>query len=379
MARKKKANKEVEAVYEEIEDSKKIDEEVDSEEEVADEETEEELEEESEEIEDEDDDSEDDDEDEDDSEDDDEDDSEDDDEEEEEVEEEEPTYENPIRRTMSDKTKYILIGVVGVLIVILCILIAVKDEKPNNAVRNANTEFLQEFYKKYDEKSANVIFFESATCGFCTMQKPIIKNIADDYKMDYYDIDASTLSDNELSEVISALGIQGATPTTVVVKDGKVVATNEGYLDGKELVEFFVTNKVLPSDATYKQEERIVPVTYSKFKDIVKKKDASLVLIDQSACSSCTTVRSLLNKLGEKNNFKVNYLNAAYLTQEEGNNFVDKDLKDMGYKADAYKKDKTVNIPLLLIVKDGKIKDYVLQKTEESDYTKVLKKHGFIK
>lgn len=384
MTRKKKANKEVEAVYEEInEDSKKIDEEEQEEEELEennlDEDIEDEAEEETDESEEDEEDEDSDDDDDSDDDEDEESDEEDEEEEEDEEDDDEVTSENPVKKTMSDKTKYILIGILGVLIVIMCVLIATKEEKPSVQNKNTSTEFLQKFYGEYDEKELNVFFFESATCGYCTMQKPIMKNISEDYDMDYYDIDASTLDDTELTEVVNALGIEGATPTTVITQNGKVVATNEGYLDGKELVSFFVENKVLPSDATYKQEDNIVPITYKKFKEIAEKKKASLVLVDQSACSTCTTVRSVLNELAEKNDFKVNYLNAAYLSKEDGETFTQKDLDKMGYKADAYKKDKTVNIPLLLVVKDGKIKDYVLQKTEKSDYTKVLKKHGFIK
>ena len=146
-----------------------------------------------------------------------------------------------------------------------------------------------------DSKDKNVIFFASATCGYCSLEKPVIENISEDYNMDYYAIDASTLNQTEINEVVRALGIRGATPTTVIVKEGKVLDYNEGYLDGKPFVEFFVKNEILPKDAKYKQEANIKDVTYSEFKDKAKKDKNTLFLIDQSACQSCNKDREVLN------------------------------------------------------------------------------------
>ncbi len=93
----------------------------------------------------------------------------------------------------------------------------------------------------------------------------------------------------------------------------------------------------------------------------------------------CITVRSLLGSLASKNNFKVNYLSAAGLSQDDVNNLVKTDLKEMKYDDKTYKDEGQIKIPLLLIIKDNEIQDYVLESTKESDYTDVLKKYDFIK
>ena len=294
---------------------------------------------------------------------------------------------NPMKNTMSDKTRSIIIGVVSLVLVALIVVIAVfgnsktttSSTEPSKESRDTSTDSLKEFYKAFDSKDLKLIFFARATCGYCTLQKPILERIAKDYDIDYYAIDTDTLKSNEVNEIIKALGIQGATPTSVIVKEGKVVATNEGYLDGIPYVEFLAKNGIVDKDATYKPEEELEKISYSDFKDIAKKDKNSLVLLDTSACSECSTVRSLLNDLAKKNDFKVNYLYAPSLSSDEVNDLVETDLKKLGYDAKAYKKDKQVEIPLLLVVKDNKIKDYVLKSTEKSDYTKVLKKYGFIK
>ena len=292
------------------------------------------------------------------------------------------------KKVMSDKKRYTIVGVVAAVVLILVIVLAgignmntsVKSSsKKESTERNTSTENLKKFYEEFDSEDLNVIFFASATCGYCTLEKPIIENIAKDYNVSYYPIDASTLSQEELSEIVNALGIRGATPTTVIVKKGEVVATNEGYLDGKPFVDFFVKNGILKEGSTYKEEDNLKDIDYSKFKELAKKDKATLVYLDSSACQACIEVRSILNNLADKNDFDVNYLSAVSLSEDEVNDLVEKKLKDMGYDEETYVKESQIKIPLLLVVKNNKIKDFVLESTDEKEYTKLLKKYNFIK
>lgn len=311
-----------------------------------------------------------------------------DDEEEIEVKVEASKKSNSIKKPMNDKKRYAIVGIAAAVVLVLVIVLAgfgnmstsVKNgDKKTEVNRNTSTENLKKFYEAFDSEELNVIFFASATCGYCTLEKPIIENISKDYDMNYYPIDASTLSQDELSEIIKALGIRGATPTTVIVKKGEVVATNEGYLDGKPFVEFFVKNGVLKEGSTYKEEDQFKEINYSKFKDISKNDKVSLVYLDSSACQGCIEARSILNKIAKNNDFDINYLSAGSLSEDDVNDLVEKRLKDMGYDEETYKKESQIKIPLLLVIKNNKIKDYILESTDEKEYTKVLKKYDFIK
>ena len=305
---------------------------------------------------------------------------------EEEVNDDTEIESNPIKKTMSDKTRYILIGIVSALLIAVIVVIAVfgkpntkTDDKKSVAERNTSTETLKEFYKAMDSKELKLIFFARTSCGYCSLQKPILKQVAEDYNIDYYNIDTDNLEKIEVEEIIKALGIQGATPTSVIVKDGKVVATNEGYLDGVPYVQFLAKNGLIDKNATYKPEKNLTSINYSEFKSIVKKNEYSLVLLDSSACAACNDARSILSDYAEDNKFTVNHLSAAEMNQNDVQTLVEKDLKELKYDAKEYKKEKQVEIPLLLVIKDNKIKDYVLKSTDKSDYKKVLKKYGFIK
>lgn len=310
-------------------------------------------------------------------------------EEEEEIEEEVVT--DPIKNTMSDKTRYIIIGVISFVLLALIIVLAIygnKTTKESSAsnkteekskARDTSTEFLKNFYKAYDSKEEKLIFFARSSCGYCNLQKPILSNIVKDYDLDYFAIDTDSLSETEVKEVMNTLELDGSTPTSIVVKEGKVIAKNPGYLDGKQYVEFLAKNGILDEDAIYKEEKNIKIVSYSDFKEIAGKNKTSLFLLDTSACSDCITARSVLNDLAEDNDFTVNYLYAPLLGNDNIQKLVEEDLVEMKYDEKGFKEKKDVSIPLLLVVKDNKIKDYVLKSTEKSDYVKVLKKYDFIK
>ena len=148
-----------------------------------------------------------------------------DDEEEIEVKVEASKKSNSIKKPMNDKKRYAIVGIAAAVVLVLVIVLAgfgnmstsVKNgDKKTEVNRNTSTENLKKFYEAFDSEELNVIFFASATCGYCTLEKPIIENISKDYDMSYYPIDASTLSQDELSEIIKALGIRGATPTIIL-------------------------------------------------------------------------------------------------------------------------------------------------------------------
>ena len=295
--------------------------------------------------------------------------------------------ENPLRKTMSDKTRYLIVGITTVIFLIILVVVIVinNDNSTSGATptgnieeRNTSTALLKEFYKNFDSKEINVIFFESSECSYCQLQAPIIKQIAEDYDFTYYDIDASKLSEEEATEIINVLGLSGGTPSTVVVKEGKVLDINEGYVDGKPFVQFLVNAGVLKKGSTYKPEDNINEISYDKFKSIADKDDYQLIYLDTTACPECIEVRSILGKLAQKNDFEINYLSAWSLSEDDVNKLIEEDFKEMEYDDKDYIDNSTIKIPLLLVVKNNKIRDYILESTEESDYIKLLEKYDFI-
>jgi len=84
----------------------------------------------------------------------------------------------------------------------------------------------------FQNKQPALIMFSASWCGACKMQKPLIHNLANDYKesnvlVTLVDID----SERELSQ---EFGIQ-ALPTIIAIKAGSVLFRKVGLISRREL------------------------------------------------------------------------------------------------------------------------------------------------
>ena len=160
------------------------------------------------------------------------------------------------------------IGIIIISIVSLAVLIFgfVKATSGNDKKgSNSSSSIIKKKKKKMKSKTEQVIYFGSATCGYCKLQTPIMKQLKSDYKLSYYYIDASKLNSKDKDKILKALDIEGSTPTIAIVKNNKVIDVNIGYMEGKEAVEFFKRNKMLDDDAIYKPEEHLKDINFGEF------------------------------------------------------------------------------------------------------------------
>lgn len=329
------------------------------------------------------------------------------------VVEKEPMIENPIKGGMSETTRGMIIGMIimGLISVIIILLILGKNDgktlsgsntnstansgsnvqtitpdyeayaKLTEADKKTGSEEAQKFYKYFDKEKPTLIVFARESCGFCEMQKPIVERIAKMYDLDYLFMNTDKLNGEERYNIVSYLGIEGSTPASVLVQKGRVINSVTGLIDdGKEYVNFLIDGGVLPKGSTYKDEDQLTVVTYSKFKELLNGKELSVVLFDlyyynNSYCGeNCLDERATLNKIAKEKNIKVYHLP---ITATE-DSFID-DLGEWGYSTDAYKEQKSVNIPLLMFVKDGKIVWHQTGNMTESDIRGEMKNYKIIK
>lgn len=233
-------------------------------------------------------------------------------------------------------------------------------------------EILDKFYKKMNSKKMGVIYYGSEKCSYCALQTPIMKQIKDDYNIDYLYIDASKLSTNNNKEILEQLDIEGSTPTIAIVKDGEVLDVNVGYMDGSDTVEFLKENKILKDDATYKPEENLTFINYDDYKNLVSKDDTTVVVIGQTTCSHCIAAKPVLSRVAGNNNITINYLNLTELSEDEQKGLI-QSLKDLGYaEADS------LGTPLTLIIKNKHVEGTIEGENPPSYFTREFKKHGVI-
>ena len=305
---------------------------------------------------------------------------------------EETKIESPIKTGMSETTRGMIIGIVITAliasIIILLILGKNDDNKAtkwgsnSNTVSNSNASEMEKFNEYFKRKEPTLIVFAQDGCGWCGYQEPIVKRIGEMYNMDYLFMDITKLqSQAELNEVVEKLEIgDGGTPTPVIVKDGKVVSTYGGMGEGKEYVEFLVDGGVLPKDSTYKDEENLIRIKYDKVVELVKGKETSVILFDLYASNvavcgqTCLDQRVILNDIAKENNIPIYH----YHANDMDSKFIDK-LGDWGYSTDDYKDKKSIGLPLLMFVKDGKLVWYQNGNMKEEDIRKEFKNYGLIK
>ena len=237
--------------------------------------------------------------------------------------------ESPIKEGMSEVTKGVIIGVlVTALIATLIILLILgkNDENSNNNEKvdaSQYSEAMQEFYEYFESDELTLIVFASSQCGYCLAQEPIVEAIAEEYDINYLYMDYLTLGSNEeIDLVVEELQVGGSTPTSVVVKDGEVVYSWVGYVDGETYVNNLIQAGMLEKGTKYTLEENIEGIDYTKFKKLLKDDEMSAVLIDMPACNLCFRERVALNKLAEKHDVKVYNLSAEVLSEDEMEKFL---------------------------------------------------------
>ena len=266
------------------------------------------------------------------------------------------------------------IGIIIISVISLAVLVFgfVKATSGNNKETKASSSIINEFNEKMKSKTKQVIYFGSATCGYCKLQTPIMKQLKSDYKLSYYYIDASKLNSKDKDKILKALEIEGSTPTIAIVKNNKIIDVNVGYMEGKEAVEFFKKNKLLEDDATYKPEENLTDISFDDYKNLVGQDSKNVIVIGQTTCSHCIAVKPVLNRIAGNNNITINYLNLTKMTQEEQKELIE-NLKSIGYEdAD------NLGTPLTLIVQNNKIEGTIEGENPPSYFTREFKKYGVI-
>ena len=260
-----------------------------------------------------------------------------------------------------------VIAVIGLIIG----MVVTGDKKVTNKNKNSG-EILDSFYKYMGKKDETVIYYGSSTCSYCSLQTPIMKQIKEDYKIDYLYIDASKLSKDDQKEILKELDVEGSTPTIAVVKNDDVVDVNVGYMDGKTTVEFLKKNKILDKEATYKPEENLTFIDFNRYKELVSEDTLNVIVIGQTTCSHCIAVKPVLSRVAGNNNITINYLNLTEMSQDEQSELIE-NLKSIGY-ADA----DNLGTPLTLITKNNHLEGSIEGENPPSYFTREFKKYGVI-
>ena len=286
----------------------------------------------------------------------------------------------PIVEDKTNKTGLIVLLGILLIIVGICIFYQVnnkeKDTTSNYSTEESN-EIMDNFYKYFNSKKTKVIYYASSTCGYCSLETPIMEQISKDYDMDFLHIDSSKLSNSDREKMLKELNIDHATPTTIIVKNGKIIDTQIGYIDGGKMVEFLKNGNVLDKDAVYTPEQYLTFINYEEYNNILKQSGKHIITIGQTGCSHCTNTKPVLNQIAKDYDLTINYLNITEMTKTENESFINS-LEEIGYNDEEFVSSKNFGTPLTLIIENGKVTSYINGERPTAQFIRALKKAGVI-
>ncbi len=150
-------------------------------------------------------------------------------------------------------TLCVVVGLI-VLLVVLSVVTKPASEKNDTNTTVDDSELTSINFVEYDDFMSKLESGEKAifvlgqtTCGYCTMYKPVINEVASKYDVEFNYININTLEQEQYSNLKDSIDYlkendDWGTPLTLVIEDNKVVDKINGYTEKDEVVEFLTKN-----------------------------------------------------------------------------------------------------------------------------------------
>lgn len=282
------------------------------------------------------------------------------------------------KKKLSNKQKRTF-GIIGftclivLLIFILIIFLSINTEKSDS---KKLYEQFNEYYSSNTEKV--VLYFDSEDDKQVenNIEISYLNQLSRDYNFKYLKLDLSKLSKEKKNEIDSKLGIKKY-PSVAVLKNKKVVAINEGFIESHNLTNLLISVNILPKDGKYKYISNIIFIDYNKYKKIIDKKDTNIIVIGQAGCQYCYAVKPILNNISRAYDVDVNYLDVSDLSKNDLKELFDK-LPSLGYNDKSLTTNDTFSMPTILLTKKGKIIKYIQGEKTLEEYIKLFKEYNVI-
>lgn len=263
---------------------------------------------------------------------------------------------------MSKETKRLLI-VLGTIISLIAVvgLLVFSHTQKQRGIYN-------EFLNKFNGKDNTLIYIGRPTCSYSSLLEPSLLEMKERYEFDYLYLNIDEVNNVVLSQILEDLNLTSiGTPYLAVVSNGKIVDTQNGYVDYDALFGFLQENKIISSTA----ELSLNYIDLKEYKTLLAEKENKVIVIGQSTCPYCVKAKLILNEVVDETDAEINYLNISNFTSEE-------DFTEFEKTLELLQSDKW-GTPITMIVKEGKLVDYIEGVTTKEEYIKFLKLYEVIK
>ena len=208
------------------------------------------------------------------------------------------------------------------------------------------------FVEKPNSDEYQIYFMGRSGCGYCTLHKPGMDYITKTYDLEYEYIDTDTLTDDKLSAYLEKFNIASedfATPATVIMKGNEVIDNHIGFLEEKELYDWFKEKSVIQKEYV-SHYPNLKYIGLDEYKTIVESNDQKVIALTQATCTACMNAKPYLDEVAKQYNIEINYYDLLFTTQEDYDYF---------YNSYSFVKEKLdaeqLSTPTFLIVKNKKI------------------------
>ncbi len=263
---------------------------------------------------------------------------------------------------MNEKKKLIILfGIV--LATILLIVIGSIYESVNSK------KYLDSFYSALNGSENKLVMIGRDNCSWCQLFHPTLDSMKDTYNFDYIYVNTNELTSGVMNKMLKDINVdpnEFGTPLTVVVKDGTVVDSLNGYVDEVQLLDFLKKYDFAPEDAKLPLNY----INYNEYKKILKSSDTNILVIGQTTCTYCIKAKPILSQIASDKNVKINYLNVTELSDEEKTKFND--------SLDYLSKNEW-GTPLTLILKNGEVIDSANGLLDYDGYVELFQNNSLIK
>lgn len=121
----------------------------------------------------------------------------------------------------------------------------IDKETKNPYLVSDDNKVISSFNEILNSSEKKLVYIGRDNCTYCQKIDPIIKEIKNEYNLDYYYINTNDITNLELGTILYKLNkgtTQFGTPYFAVVQNGKKIAELPGYAEKDQLLKFFKEN-----------------------------------------------------------------------------------------------------------------------------------------
>lgn len=261
---------------------------------------------------------------------------------------------------MNEKKKIIILLSIVLFIILLVGVGSVVEN-------NKSKKYLNQFYTDFNGSENKLVLIGRSNCSWCQLYQPVLDFLKNYYEFDYTYIDTNELTSSVFNKLLKDINVDSedfGTPLTLVVKNGNVIDSLNGYVDEPILFDF-----LKEYDFVDDSEELLINyIDYGEYEELLDSDDAEILVIGQTTCSYCIKAKPILNQLVADKKVEINYLNITQLSDDDTTNFV----SSLEYLSGDW------GTPLTLIIKDGNVIDDANGLLDYDGYIELFSENGIL-